>query len=373
VRDAGGTPNVEDAVKKSLAWLKGKQNPDGSWGNNHRAGMTGLVLLCYFGHCEGTLSKEYGDTVSKGITYLINIGMRNQGKMASEFVSHAWVYEHAIATYALAEALTFSRDLQYPIPGLEDTVEKAATLIVQGQAPGGGWDYHYKPSERNDLSVAGWQMQALKAVKASGVKVDGLSDVIRKAIQWLEREAYLGDGKFAYTGTSPRGAMTPVGALCLQQWDRWSSRAVREPVKLMMSGLELRERANERIGLDDYPQLWTMRYDGPACDLYGWYYAVQVMRNAGGREWKAMNKAILAEIVPAQNSDGSFRLENTKVRRNDKLVVTKGTETAGNSRAIYVQALNTLILEVYYRFLPATSAGTKLQQGLGSADLEDLR
>jgi len=371
LRDAGGNPSVEEGVKKSLAWLKTKQNSDGSWGNAHKVAMTGLSLLCYLGHCENTQSKEYGDNVSRGITFLVNTSMENDGKMASGFGGNSWVYEHAIATYALSEALTFSRGLQFPIPNLEESVKKGATLIVAGQTEGGGWDYHYKATDRNDLSVAGWQMQALKAAKASGIKIDDLDKAMRKAIDWLADEAHVGDGKFAYTGKAPRVGMTAVGTLCLQQWDKSSTPAARGGVKLIMEGLELRTKPNAKVKEAEFAPLYTMKYDGPNCDLYAWYYAVQVMRNAGGKEWDAMNKAILEDIVPAQNSDGSFRNENSKVARNDELVHVRGTEAAGTSRDIYLQCLNTLMLEVYYRFLPATSAGKGRSSGLDA--LDDLR
>jgi hypothetical protein len=362
LRDAGGNPSVEEGVKKSLAWLKTKQNSDGSWGNAHKVAMTGLSLLCYLGHCENTQSKEYGDNVSRGITYLVNTSMQNDGKMASGFGGNSWVYEHAIATYALSEALTFSRGLPFPIPNLEESVKKGATLIVAGQTEAGGWDYHYKATDRNDLSVAGWQMQALKAAKASGVKIDDLDKVMRKALNWLEDDAHVGDGKFAYTGKAPRVGMTAVGTLCLQQWDKSGASAARNGVKLIMEGLELRAKPGAKVKEAEFAPLYTMRYDGPNCDLYAWYYAVQVMRNAGGKEWEAMNKAILEDIVPAQNSDGSFKNENSKVARN---------EAAGTSRDIYLQCLNTLMLEVYYRFLPATSAGKSRGSGLDA--LDDLR
>ncbi|MCW1885078.1 terpene cyclase/mutase family protein [Luteolibacter flavescens] len=372
LRDAGGTPAVEEGVKKSLAWLKGKQNSDGSWGNAHKVAMTGLSLLCYLGHCENTQSKEYGDNVSRGITYLVNISMQNEGKMASNFSGNSWVYEHAIATYALSEALTFSRGLQFPVPNLEEAVLNGATLIVNGQTAAGSWDYHYKAeSDRNDLSVAGWQMQALKAAKASGVKIKDLDKATRNAVKWLESEAYLDNGRFAYTGRNANPGLTAVGVLCLQQWDKSSSRAVRGGLSLIMEGLELRNKPGARVKDAEFSPLYTMRYNGPNGDLYAWYYAVQAMRNAGGKEWEAMNKAILEDILPAQNGDGSFKTENGQVARNDALVHVRGTEAAGTSRDIYLQCLNTLMLEVYYRFLPATSAGKGRSGGLDA--LDDLR
>lgn len=355
VQEAGGTVAVEIAVQKSLAYLKGLQNSNGSWGKAHPEAMTGLVLLSYLGHCEGTQSVEYGDAVSKGITYLIGIGMKNDGRLSAN-KGNPWPYEHGIATYALAEALTFSRTLQFKVPELESTVEKAVDIIVKGQTKEGGWNYNYDDTGRNDLSVVGWQMQALKAAKASNVKIDNYDKVIRKAIDWMSKTAYRGKGTFAYAGGGVTPPMTAVGALCLQQHDKEHSKPVREAVRVIMDGLESRDGKRK---VDKVAQNYDMKYDSPEMSLYSVYYAAQVMRNAGGKEWDAMNSAIIAEIVPAQKPDGSFKFEGG--------TGPASSTAAGSSRDIYNQALNTLTLEVYYRFLP-TSAGKSR-----SSAFDDLR
>ncbi|MEO8614174.1 MAG: hypothetical protein ABI600_03455 [Luteolibacter sp.] len=354
VQEAGGTPAVEAAVKKSLQWLKECQNPDGSWGNKNQVAMTGLTLLCYLGHCEGTQSLEYGENVTKGMTYLINVGLKNNGSLSNNTTANSWPYEHAIATYALAETLTFSRALPFQVPELETTVEKAIKVITDGQTKEGGWDYKYADSGRNDLSVVGWQMQALKAAKASNVKIDNYNNVIRKAMDWIGDKkggAYVGDGRFAYTGKNARPGMTAVAALCLQQHGKGNSASVKESVKLIMDGLEMRDGRSKPK--DEFSSDYAMQYMGSNFNIYASYYAVQVMRNAGGKHWDAMNDAIIAEILPAQNPDGSFKPE----------VGGKGGESSSAGGPIYLQALNTLMLEVYYRFLP-TSAGNGRRSAL---------
>ena len=81
----------------------------------------------------------------------------------------------------------------------------------------------------------------------------------------------------------------------------------------------------------------------------------------------------MAEVGRGQTAaDGSFRIENSKVTRNAGLVHV-GSDYVGTSREIYIQTLNTLILEVYYRFLPATSAGSAHRRMGGLDHLDDLR
>ena len=96
LKENGGTPPREEAVLKALRWLKAQQKPDGSWPGRAPA-MTGLVLLAYFGHCETPVSEEFGDSCMKGIVYLVNLGMKNDGKLASNFTEKSWPYEHSIA------------------------------------------------------------------------------------------------------------------------------------------------------------------------------------------------------------------------------------------------------------------------------------
>ena len=107
----GGTEKCEVAVVKALDWFQTTQQNDGSWGGNFKVAYTGLALLAYLGHCETPLSPEYGETVTNAIVYLVNVSTKNKGRMGSDFQGNAWVYEHAIATYAIAEAYTFCKQL----------------------------------------------------------------------------------------------------------------------------------------------------------------------------------------------------------------------------------------------------------------------
>ena len=119
----GGTANCEDAVVKSLRWFRANQNPDGSWGKSYKTAMTGFALLCYFGHCETPSSEEFGESCMKGILYLVNVGIKNDGKLSNNLSGQPWVYEHAIATYALGEAATFCKELKIEVPSLMEITE----------------------------------------------------------------------------------------------------------------------------------------------------------------------------------------------------------------------------------------------------------
>ncbi len=192
----GGSSECERAVSQSLEWLKGKQNADGSWGTSNKAAYTGLVLLCYLGRCETPDSPFYGDNVMKGIMYLVELAQKNNTGMLSETpLENSATYEHGIATYALGEMYTLARMGAKQLPGMRETFERGVKIIIEHQNKRGSWTYggeqqglfiaYTKDSGGEDLSVTGWQFQALKAAKNTGLKIEGLNRAIDNCVDYI--------------------------------------------------------------------------------------------------------------------------------------------------------------------------------------------
>ena len=158
---------------RALRWLKKVQAADGSWENE---AFTGLALLCFLAHGETPQSEEFGMTVQKAMQWL-------SGKVPVQGASHG--YANGIATYALAEAYGMTQ-----IPFLRQSMEAGLEVIVKGQQSGGGYNYAYGQTERWDLSVAGWQYQALKAGYVAGANVEGIVAAISKSTKFLKDVAY---------------------------------------------------------------------------------------------------------------------------------------------------------------------------------------
>jgi hypothetical protein len=99
----------------------------------------------YLGHCETAQSEEFGETVLSAIIYLVDKAMKNNGKLATDLKDDHWCYEHAIATYALAEAYTLcTKSFGENINQLEEAVQASGQFLINSQHSGGGWDYgHY--------------------------------------------------------------------------------------------------------------------------------------------------------------------------------------------------------------------------------------
>ena len=345
----GGTPACEEAVQKALAWLKSKQNSDGSWGNNNQAAMTGLALLAYFGHCETPVSEEYGESCMKGIVYLVNLGNRNEGKVATNLGDKHWPYEHGIATYALGEATTFCTQLKVDVPGLLEVTQKAGQFIIDNQHESGGWEYSYETKDDGkddrkpggDVSIAGWQIQALKACDHSKkvLKFNRMTSTINKGLEFLV-ECQDESGGFGYSGKAPSGGLdyhtlTGVGMLCHQMWGKGGQ----SPVKR---------------GADYIREKSKFEYNTKFSDLYAHYYESQAMMQRGGDDWKFYNEMFRDQLLDNQDADGSW-----KVPGGGKPLRAVGAQFANNNLdgQIYRTTLCTLMLEVYYRFLSTGGGG----------------
>jgi hypothetical protein len=322
LQKTGGTIEGEEAVVRSLQWLKATQNPDGSWDNAHSVAMTGFAILVYLGHCETPLSQEYGETVLKGITYLVNNGLKNDGRLTNKDLGNIqWVYDHGIATYALAESYTFCKTLDVNIPDLDTVTKKAGDIIMQGQADSGGWVYKFESSDTGDNSVGFWQIQALKACKHTGLWTDSkFKPTVRKALGWLSKVQGK-DGAIGYRNNSAQSpGLTGGGVLAFQMWDEGRSGEARKGIKYIAENSKF-------------------KWGDESANLYYHYYNAQAMINNGGKEWDDFNNMFRDELIKAQNKDGSW---------------TQGGVKHGPINTHMATCMAALMLEVYYRFLPGS-------------------
>ncbi len=325
LKETGGRVEAEETVERGLEWLKANQNSDGSWSNKHVSAMTGFGVLAYLGRCETPISKKYGDSCLSAIVYLVDLGMKNDGKLAKNTADKHWPYEHAIATYALCEAVTFCEQIKFTIPNLKEVTQKSVNLIIENQhEKSGGWDYAYdtQGNRGGDLSIVAWHIQALKAASHTDLEINGLKNAQSRAIKYVEN--LQGDnGGFGYTG-KPGGEayakLTGAGVLSLQMSDKNHDSSIRKGAKHIL-------------------ELSKFDYDGKDSNLYAHYYESQAMMARGGSEWKKYNEMFQDQLINSQNPDGSWKIPGS------------GSAYADSH---YRTCLNILMLEVYYRFLPGT-------------------
>jgi hypothetical protein len=327
----GGSPESEAAVERALEYLarhqlnngswslsfesscEGQCEPDGNRVDSYRIAATGLGLLCFLGAGKTDSDEEYGTNVSKAIYFLQQNLKTNSGSgywVGTE--SLAQMYEHGIATLALCEAYQMSNSAE-----LKESCQLAVNYIVDAQFRDGGWDYH--PGSPGDLSIAAWQVMALKSAIAGklGVPQRTVSSVDR----FLEK-CRGGEFMYRYRDRKPTASMTAIGTLI--QIFRGRSREARSIAM-----------AVEYMG-----------NEGPSSnDMYYNYYATQVMFHHGGPPWKAWNYKMRDFLVRTQltqgHSSGSWWFD--------------GDHSNDVGGRLYTTCMACLTLEVYYRYLPVYS------------------
>ena len=334
----------EEAVLRALRWLKKHQNSDGSWiatsgGGGEvtwgagpiASGMTGLGLLTFLAHGETPASEEFGMTVEGAIRYLMG-NQKGDGRFKSV---DAHEYCHPIASYALCEAYGMTR-----IPMIKEHAEKAIDVVIKGQHGSGGWDYNLNSSGRDDTSFAAWCAQSLKAAKMAGLEPSGLGDAMQKALAGLKSNAN-GDGSFAYTN-SERDAhkqLASAGALCVQ---------------LLGTGRE--KEVSSALRWWDQTQS-NNSWSNPQGQnpVYYWYYITQAKFHEGGTTWDAWNTTFIPQVMKGQTiirkEDSGYTDHKGNPRAIGYWVNPSGSEFGGPSY-VYNTTLCTLMLEVYYRYLP---------------------
>jgi hypothetical protein len=192
-------------------------------------------------------------------------------------------------------------------------------VIIEGQTKGGGWLYGYGQGGVGDLSVSGWNVQALKAAKLTGRKFSGLDKAMKKAREYISA-ASAPNGLYRYRikdSDNGKLSLTGVGVLC--------ARMLGKP------------QGNEDTSIKAILASKPAQYRG--ANLYALYYHSQACFQVGGKVWDEYNKNFQTVIADAQEADGSWPIGGGAVRDDGK---------------IYHTCLSILMMEVYYRYLPAT-------------------
>jgi len=335
--DRGGDQKTEDAVLRSLRWLKKNQQADGSW-KSQKIAMTGLALLTFLAHDERpSYSPEFGETVQKALGFLIG-SQKPDGRFNGVDGNE---YAHPIATYALCEAYGMTLN-----PNVKDAAERALLPIIKGQHPTGGWNYKMDPNVskedgkyRDDTSYMGWCAQALKAAKLAQLHADGLDKAIKLTVKGFQKNANP-TGGFGYTAPG-QGGLTSVGTLCMQLLGASTASEVRKSLALM--------------------DTWRPSFDAKSplsgSIQYSCYYATQAKFHAGGRPWADWNREMTALYLKVQQIDKGA-IKDDKGRDAD--IGWWVNQDAHTDRPVMDTCLAALQLMVYYRNLPTTGkAATK--------------
>jgi hypothetical protein len=346
----GGSIGTIAAVDRALRWLHFHQDKDGKWDQdgfcrncdpNKGSACDGkgtsqfdiatssLALLAFMGHGHTHRVGDFKKTVKRGLEWLVN--QQNSDGSLGQRLAESWIYNHAIGTMALCEAYAVTRDYHFREPA-----QNAVDFIRSAQNPGLGWKYEPKDG-RNDTSVTGWMVLALKAAKTAGLTVE--QSMFDGAINWFDRATNTA-GKCGYMRPGDDGSvirdvnenyaklptMSAVSVICrIFCGQKRTDTKVLRGVDVLMANLpEWNKPKNDKV------------------DMYYWYYATYAMFQYGGDKWAKWNKAMKKALINTQRiggcADGSWD------------PVGKWGMIGGR---VYATAINALTLEIYYRYARA--------------------
>lgn len=351
-RQNGASPDSENAVKLAMKWIADHQLPDGSWSFDHRSGpgthrtspnpgdftranraATAMALLVFLGAGQTHVEGDYMETVDRGLAYLVSSKRANRFGWSWE-EDQGGMYNHGLVSIALCEAYAMTGDVR-----LLEAARQSLRFIEYAQDPyGGGW--RYVPRQQGDLSVAGWQIMALKSGKMCGVEVD--SDVIRKSRRFLNFVSSESGSFYGYTHPDVdmrRKGMTAVGLLC-QMYLGWT----RENPALQTGVNWLSARGPETGDWKPGMEVPEANKDDFRSGMYYNYYATQVLSQFGGPQWEKWNQQMRDFLVASQCRQGAAKGSWFFQDPNELGYVHGGR--------LYATTLAAMTLEVYYRYLP---------------------
>lgn len=317
VRVAELSPRAEASIDKGLRYLGQTQNPNGSWGQANQVAITSLALMAYMVKGHFPDREPHGDTMAKGVDYLLKQARANKGYLGSN------MYEHGLGTLALSEAWGESTRSDE----VRDALKSAVSVIVRNQTAKGGWGYYPdRDIGYQDVSITVMQIVALASAKEAGILVP--DDTMKRAIVYVK--SCQGDnGAFGYQTAGDHRIGVPF------------ARTSAGVTSLIMAG----ERKSDEVkrgleylhGLGDRPfhtsYMWF---------YYGHYYAVQAMYQASEKDYQAWYPRVRDTLVNAQDADGSW-----------KGGIPAGVNTKiATDRDSYCTPMAILILGVPYRYLP---------------------
>jgi hypothetical protein len=367
----GGSRGSESAVDAALRWFKKHQSPNGVWDNEkyftnctedpkcepggNREGkppvaMTGYAVLCFLGAgYDHQTPNKYKTVVKKGLDYLVSI-------QSADGMLGERNYENAVAAMALAEAYAMTGD-----PALKDPAQKSINMVLshqnqiggadpakknEGYGNGFGWDY-VGPDNRNDSSVSGWNVMALKSALAGQLNVgNGMEgakkwlDTVWKATNpdWAKLDPYTGESRYPYTYMTDSAAVDIAAAPGPKQpsSDHKDLACVGAVCAVFLghhAGDVMLETLTNYVMNHEVPKSYP-------CNTYKMYYNTLAIFQVGGDKWKTWNSSVRDMLVNAQKKgngcfDGSWDI---------------GPFPGSEVGRVLSTAYCCLCLEVYYRY-----------------------
>ena len=400
-RIPGPSKPTQESVLAGMTWLVRHQRADGSWSPlgmsalctpgspcipadasvtaNYDEGLTGLALLTFLGAGQGhdseviitdtAMGKQYrlADVMTRGLKWLVQ-RQHDDGS----FSDSGFLYNEALATMAVCEAYGLSHNRYWKEPA-----RKAVDFLLRAQRrnpqDGSPWGWRYASAERldadhaagklddahfaheisdADLSATCWAVMALKSAQMARIDVPEAN--LRGALAFAQSVA-TDDGLAGYL--TREGAGQKVGGIGEQFAYHAGTMTALDMLSRTFVARDLGDPFLELGAKQLAKDLPSVSKDKLSVDYYYWYYATLALNQydgpdsprKSGKYWTPWNEAMQSAVLALQDKS----TERDLCSRGGWLVDDRWSY-AGH--AIYNTAINTLTLEVYYRYANAFGA-----------------
>jgi hypothetical protein len=261
--------------------------------------LAALGALAFMAEGSTPSRGRYGREVALAVDYLLaradgqNSGAR--GYIAVSVDDKWGMHAHGYAVLALCNAFTLSPSGERG-KRIAALLPESISVIERSQTSEGGWFYFPTAGLEHENSVTVVQLQALRAARNCGVKVN--ASVVSRAVEYIRR-CQSEDGSFRY-GLDPTSksslALTAAGLATLQNAGRYEGAEVERAVREMWAEIMERERGAERAdsGFPHYERL---------------YVALALWTHADRRLFDRWFEFERAHVLKEQRSDGSWQDE----------------------------------------------------------------
>ena len=347
------------AIERGLRWLATRHGSrdgsvevgDAETANRAPLAVTSLAALAWMAGGSSPTRGPYQENVTRAIEYLLASLHRSSDKYPGYIEDRedpiSRTHGHGFATLALAHAYTMSP--RSPLGMRIGEALVAAVARIEGsQGDEGGWNYEPYRSLQHEGSVTVALVQALRAAKDAGVRVD--PDVVARAVQYVERLQVMDRA-----AADPADAQATAGGKKLQLGGfRYKLNDPSTSVALTAAGLATMQAAGVYDGPrieEGYDYVWRQlvaRADEPEGNesdfpYYERFYLSQALWNhRESHHYRRWAEPLMEELVALQESNGRWE----DVRR------AGGRRVTGRYGAAYATACNVLFLVVPDDALP---------------------
>jgi hypothetical protein len=287
----------QDGFHKNCERKEEEKRCDGRGTSQYDVGGTSLALLAFLGDGHTHRVGPFRKTVKKGLKWL-----RSQQQENGSFgprLAESWIYNSAMATMALSEACAMTGDHR-----LKTTCRKGVDFLLNAQNPGLAWKYEPR-SKRNDTSVTGWMVLALKAAEAAGIQVE--KSVFEGALNWFDRMTDK-NGKVGYMRPGDDGS---VIRNISEHYEKLPVMTALATICRLLCGVTRRDKRTLKavdLLMQNLPD-WN-KPRGDKVNMYYWFWGTHAMRQYGGQKWHKWNTAMKKALLDTQRvggcADGSW-------------------------------------------------------------------